>query len=203
MNKKISSFFKAISRHIGLYLASAILVSGTVYFVSYSKTRILENEKFTLFFTSDSIDLPSIMEKIDPIMDGYDLIEGTIYQSSYTQADPTQYRIDLMQYGVSLSDFLLVPESVVTESFVSYNLNAFRDYHEDGISFGETSKVTYAVKVYDHEQGRGLLDDDVHYEVDEDYYLCISKNTFHYKAYLKGGDSVLSTFIDWAIDYGK
>jgi len=200
MKNRTKAFFSGVYKHLGVYLFGVLIIPAIILTTSYYKTRIQEVEKFTLFFTTDKIENELLHEELNSLFKDYKLLQENQYMSSIVENSLDNYKNDLDYYGISLSDFIVVPESIATEEFLAYNVNSYKDYYENGISYGDANKVTYAIKVFDHTTQTGCISDIVHYELtDEDYYLCISKNSFHYNDYLKSNDSVLKTYINWML----
>jgi len=197
--KNSFKYFKSnFYRHLGLYLLGIVLVPATVLTVSYYKTRIQEIEKFSVFFTTDNLESQAIHDELQLVLGGYNLLQDYQYVHSIVNENETTYLSNLEQYGYSLSDFMFIPERYATKDYLSRYAAAYKDYYLDGISFGDTEPVTYAIRVYNSTLQSGYLTEYMNYELDdEDYFLCISRNSFHYNNYLKDDYSVLKSFIDW------
>jgi len=200
-NNRVALFFKHVYKHLGIYLLGFVLVPALVLSVSYFKTRVQEIEKFTLFFTTDELESEALANELSQVLDGYGLLQQYHRVSSITTQEESSYASDLATYGIGLSDFVVIPQRVISQDYLAYNTLGFKDYYEDGVSYGEgDNKVTYAIRVYNHETKIGHISDLVHYELeDEDYYLCISKNTFHYNNYKLNEKSVLLSYINWML----
>jgi len=197
MKNKFKYLKSEFYKHIGIYLLGIILVPTLILTVSYYKTRIQETEKFSLFFTTDKIESQNLHNELQTTLKDFHLLQNYQYKSSIKNQAAT-YLSDLETYGISLSDFMVIPNRYATQDFFANYTVAFKDYYEDGISFGSEKPVTYAIRVMNHETKTSFLEEFINYELDdEDYYLCISKNSFHYNNYINNNDSVLLSFINW------
>lgn len=198
MKNSIKYFKSSFYKHLALYVLGIIIVPTIILTATYYKTRVKETEKFSLFFTTDKIQSQNLHNELQEVFKDFHLLEDYQYRSSIVKQTETAYLSDLETYGVSLSDFMVIPSRYATEDFFANYTFGFKDYYEDGISFGTETKVTYAIRVMDHVKQTSYLEEFINYELtDEDYYICISKNSFHYNNYINNTDSVLLSFINW------
>ena len=103
-----------------------------------------------------------------------------------------------------MSDLLIVPESKMNENFALNNLHNYKYLVTNGLNYGEETKQTFGLKIFDNTIRTSPLDEFINFEYkEENYYLVISANSYHYSDYISNDDSLLKSMIDWFVNYGK
>lgn len=196
MNKRFASFWNKIKPVFLIYI---IILIGVPLAVAWFANKRVENplETFSMFFASNKIDQNKIGNSISPILGKYNITTVNFYKDS-PKDDTKMFNEYLQAYGVAQSDLMILPRSVANDTFLGYSCATYRTYIENELNFGN---YTYGIKLYDGNTKSSRFTNIINFELEEDYYLLISKNSHHYSSYVKEEDSLLNSIIEWFKTY--
>ena len=157
---------------------------------------------FSIFITSNEIHREEMASSFNDIIANNGITELTIFNES--PETNLLYDDELFTKGIAMSDLLIVPESKMNENFALNNLHNYKYLVENGLNYGEERKQTFGLKIFDNTIRTSPLDELINFEYkEENYYLVISSNSYHYSDYISNDDSLLKSMIDWFVNYGK
>ena len=191
-----------IKKHLIIYIVAIILVPIALCLTFELKTKTPKKEIFSIFITSNEIHREEMVSSFNDIIINNGITELTIFNES--PETNLLYDDELFTKGIAMSDLLIVPESKLNENFALNNLHNYKYLVTNGLNYGEETKQTFGLKIFDNTIRTSPLDEFINFEYkEENYYLVISSNSYHYSDYISNDDSLLKSMIDWFVNYGK
>jgi len=199
----MKEFWFNIKKHLVVYVVAIVVIPLGVLAGVELKTKTPNKEIFTMFIATDEVDREEIVNTLGQTLINDGITEMRFFNDSPVK-DELMFSDSLDGKGVGMSDIMLLPESVTNESFLASTCLAFTSYYEGGLNYGEDNNVTYGVKVYDKDAKTSNLSNIFNFELaDENYYIVIGKNSYHYSAYSNDKNTILKDAINWFVNYEK
>lgn len=192
MKNNLYIFLNNLKRHFILYILVIVLIPFLVINVANKKTEINRKQTLNFFFVTDTFNGDAFMERVKYSYQEYNIIQSKTFKDSPIN-DKIMFNQYLEAYGILQSDFMIIPSSILTETFISTSLKPFKDNRPSDLKLKDKS---YGIRLYDHINKTSYLSDYMNTEYqEEDYYLTISTNCYHYNEYNNNDNSLLSSII--------
>lgn len=192
MKNSIKSFLYNLRRHYILYLVVVIFIPFLVINVANRKTQVPRNRTFNFFLVTDKLESQVLIERVKYSFKDYNIIRSQTYSDSPIN-DKLMFNQMLEGYGVVQSDLMVIPSSILTETFMASSLKPFKDSRESDLKLNDKS---YGIRVYDHINKMSYVSDYMNTEYqDQDYYLTIARDSYHYNNYINNDESLIGSVI--------
>lgn len=192
MKNNIKSFLYNLRRHYILYLVVVIFIPFLVINVANRKTQVPRDRTFNFFLVTDKLESQVLIERVKYSFKDYNIIRSQTFSDSPIN-DKLMFNQMLEGYGVVQSDVMIIPSSILTETFMASSLKPFKDSRESDLKLNDKS---YGIRVYDHVNKTSYVSDYMNTEYqDQDYYLTIARDSYHYNNYINNDESLINSII--------
>lgn len=192
MKNNIKSFLYNLRRHYILYLVVVIFIPFLVINVANRKTQVPRDRTFNFFLVTDKLESQVLIERVKYSFKDYNIIRSQTFSDSPIN-DKLMFNQMLEGYGIVQSDLMVIPSSILTETFMASSLRPFKDSRESDLKLNDKS---YGIRVYDHINKMSYVSDYMNTEYqDQDYYLTIARDSYHYNNYINNDESLIGSVI--------